>query len=277
MIQTQRAYEINSKAIQTSDQMLQPSVASCDQRRAALRNPAGRDLARAGAGRLLRSSLPPPNVAGRRADDGAAEHSGRAAAATVANGAIYPVADASPAVVRGPRAPALVGDTLTVVHQGEDFRQAESSTSLDRKSAVDARISALPLISAWTRFTRASVKVAARRIRWRQGRRASDNTFTGTITVTVVEVLPNGNLVVAARSRSASTRAPSLLRFSGVVNPTTIQAGNPSVDAGRRCPHASPRHGRHRPGADDGLASRFFLAGGRSDAAADRSWSRDAR
>ena len=35
MIQTQRAYEINSKAIQTSDQMLQklaPAVSRCDGR-----------------------------------------------------------------------------------------------------------------------------------------------------------------------------------------------------------------------------------------------------
>ena len=30
MIQTQRAYELNSKAIQTSDQMLQKPGASCD-------------------------------------------------------------------------------------------------------------------------------------------------------------------------------------------------------------------------------------------------------
>ena len=60
-----------------------------------------------------------------------------------------------------------------------------------------------------------------------KGDSAANNVFTGTITVTVIDVLPNGNLlVVAARSRSASTRVSEFIRLSGVVNPIYLTAGN---------------------------------------------------
>jgi flagellar L-ring protein precursor FlgH len=59
-----------------------------------------------------------------------------------------------------------------------------------------------------------------------KGATAADNLFTGTITVTVVEVLPNGNLVVSGEKQIGITQNSEALRFSGVVNPATILAGN---------------------------------------------------
>lgn len=50
--------------------------------------------------------------------------------------------------------------------------------------------------------------------------------FTGTITVTVIEVLPNGNLLVGGEKQVAVNRNNEYIRFSGVVNPVTIAAGN---------------------------------------------------
>lgn len=50
--------------------------------------------------------------------------------------------------------------------------------------------------------------------------------FTGTITVTVIEVLANGNLVVSGEKQVAVNRSNEYIRFSGVVNPTTIAAAN---------------------------------------------------
>lgn len=50
--------------------------------------------------------------------------------------------------------------------------------------------------------------------------------FTGTITVTVIEVLPNGNLLVSGEKQVAINRNNEYIRFSGVVNPVTIAAGN---------------------------------------------------
>lgn len=50
--------------------------------------------------------------------------------------------------------------------------------------------------------------------------------FTGTIAVTVIEVLANGNLLVSGEKQVAIDRSSEYIRFSGVVNPATIAAGN---------------------------------------------------
>ena len=59
-----------------------------------------------------------------------------------------------------------------------------------------------------------------------KGDTAADNAFTGTITVTVIEELLNGNLVVSGEKQIGINRNSETIRLSGVVNPTTILAGN---------------------------------------------------
>lgn len=51
------------------------------------------------------------------------------------------------------------------------------------------------------------------------------NTFTGTITVTVTEVLPNGNLMVGGEKLVSLDQDNEYIRISGVVDPFTI-SGN---------------------------------------------------
>lgn len=51
---------------------------------------------------------------------------------------------------------------------------------------------------------------------------ATSNDFTGTITVTVIEVLPNGNLVVSGEKQVLVNQAHEFIRFSGVVNPINL-------------------------------------------------------
>ncbi|TPQ29858.1 flagellar basal body L-ring protein FlgH, partial [Cupriavidus pinatubonensis] len=50
--------------------------------------------------------------------------------------------------------------------------------------------------------------------------------FNGTITVTVLEVLANGNLVVSGEKQLAINQGAEFIRFSGVVNPRTITGDN---------------------------------------------------
>lgn len=52
------------------------------------------------------------------------------------------------------------------------------------------------------------------------------NTFTGTITVTVVEVLPNGNLLVGGEKQMAINQSNGYIRLSGVVDPANITSTN---------------------------------------------------
>jgi flagellar L-ring protein precursor FlgH len=55
---------------------------------------------------------------------------------------------------------------------------------------------------------------------------SASNTFTGTMGVTVTEVLPNGNLVVVGEKQIAMNKGTEFIRFSGMVNPDSIQDGN---------------------------------------------------
>lgn len=59
----------------------------------------------------------------------------------------------------------------------------------------------------------------------------NDNLFSGSITVVVIEALPNGNLVVSGEKQVGVNGEIDTLRFSGVVNPLTIQPGNSVMSA----------------------------------------------
>ena len=54
----------------------------------------------------------------------------------------------------------------------------------------------------------------------------ASNRFTGSIAVTVVEVLENGNLMVSGEKQIAFDRGSEFVRFYGVINPDTIGIGN---------------------------------------------------
>lgn len=54
----------------------------------------------------------------------------------------------------------------------------------------------------------------------------ASNTFNGAVTATVVEVLPNGFLVISGEKQISLDKGTEFVRFSGVVNPDTITLGN---------------------------------------------------
>jgi flagellar L-ring protein precursor FlgH len=58
------------------------------------------------------------------------------------------------------------------------------------------------------------------------GAGAASEDLTGTIAVTVIEVLANGNLLVSGEKQVGINNSDEYIRFSGVVNPTTITAAN---------------------------------------------------
>jgi flagellar L-ring protein FlgH len=59
-----------------------------------------------------------------------------------------------------------------------------------------------------------------------KGATESSNDFTGTITVTVRGVLPNGHLLIAGEKQIGVNSNVDVLRFSGQVDPRAIQPGN---------------------------------------------------
>ena len=62
-----------------------------------------------------------------------------------------------------------------------------------------------------------------------KGENTSPNDFTGTITVTVIEIYPNGNLLVSGEKQIGLKEGEEFVRFSGVVNPNTISSANTVV------------------------------------------------
>ncbi len=59
-----------------------------------------------------------------------------------------------------------------------------------------------------------------------KGGSSASNQFLGTITVTVLEVLPNGNLNVAGEKRLAVGHEEEVIRFGGIVSPATLQGNS---------------------------------------------------
>ena len=55
-----------------------------------------------------------------------------------------------------------------------------------------------------------------------KGDASAQNAFTGTVTVTVMDVLPNGNLVIAGEKQLAVSSEEEVIRVSGVVNPEDL-------------------------------------------------------
>ena len=90
---------------------------------------------------------------------------------------------------------------------------------------------------------------------------SASNTFSVTIGVTVIEVLPNGNLIVAGEKQIAMNKGTEFIRFSGMVNPDTIGTGNvvPSTQvADARVEYRTNSQIDRAEMAS--MASRFFLS-----------------
>jgi len=121
----------------------------------------------------------------------------------------------------------LVGDILTVRIQEKHSARRSSNSSLDRSGSVEARISMLPFASPTSkRFDRLRADGSSDNSFEGKGATGTDNEFNGTITVTVIEVLPNGNLLVSGEKQVGINQNVETLRFSGVVNPATVLPGN---------------------------------------------------
>ena len=119
----------------------------------------------------------------------------------------------------------MVGDNVTVVIVENVSASQKSSSTVDRASGVEAGITALPFVgSSFTDKTKLGAKSSNTFAG--KGGTESANTFTSSITATVVQVLPNGHLVVAGEKQIGVNENVDVLRFSGTVDPRTLQPGS---------------------------------------------------
>lgn len=139
------------------------------------------------------------------------------------NGAIYNVASARP--LFEDRRARFVGDTITINIAEKTQASKKSDTKAERSQTMEASVPTmigLPLKSVLgtTLDASSSNKFGGK------GENSSTNDFTGTITVTVIEVMPNGNLLVSGEKQMGLKEGEEFIRFSGIVNPNTITSAN---------------------------------------------------
>ena len=119
----------------------------------------------------------------------------------------------------------MVGDTLTIVITEKTQAGKQASSNAAKTGAVDSSISAIAKFP-FNSLQGLNVNADSSAEYDDESKLNSSNTFSGNITVTVIEVLPNGNLVVAGEKQIGLDKGTEYIRLSGVVQPDTILAGN---------------------------------------------------
>ena len=121
----------------------------------------------------------------------------------------------------------MVGDTLTVNLVEKTVASKSSNANATRGGTTDVGIAAGGIVGAPGKFLAPlSVSGSDSTSFSGKGAAAANNAFTGTITVTVIEVYPNGNLLVSGEKQVAINQGQEFIRFSGVVNPSYVTSSN---------------------------------------------------
>jgi flagellar L-ring protein precursor FlgH len=119
----------------------------------------------------------------------------------------------------------LVGDTLTVQIIEKVSATQTSTSSIDKSGTVSASLTAIPGVRPGA-FARATAAGNSANTFAGKGATENSNDFSGTITVVVRQVLPNGHLLIAGEKQIGVNENVDVLRFSGQVDPRAIQPGN---------------------------------------------------
>jgi flagellar L-ring protein precursor FlgH len=147
-------------------------------------------------------------------------------------GSLYPANSGGPYVSMVSHRPLFedrrarnVGDTLTVILNETTSAAKNSSMSAARKGTATSEFTpgegnGLQLYKNVSKI--ANFDGTGELKSEGSGGSAANNTFAGTITVTVIEILSNGNLVVAGEKQVAISNEEEIIRFGGIVNPNNL-------------------------------------------------------
>jgi len=122
--------------------------------------------------------------------------------------------------------PRNVGDILTIVIAENINATKSSGANTKRGTAVSFSTPTAGFLGGL--FGKANLSAQGANQFDATGGANASNTFNGVLTVTVTNVLPNGNLVVSGQKQMLINQGNEFVRFSGVVNPNTV-AGDNSV------------------------------------------------
>ncbi|MEM6051146.1 flagellar basal body L-ring protein FlgH [Erwinia sp. P7711] len=127
------------------------------------------------------------------------------------------------------RRPRNIGDTLTITLQENVSASKSSTASAGRDGSTTLGLSVPSSLTGLLGGDKTNIDASGKTDFAGKGGATANNTFTGTITVTVNQVLPNGNLKVVGEKQIEINQGTEFIRFSGVVNPRTISGSNSVV------------------------------------------------
>ncbi|MCL2643855.1 MAG: flagellar basal body L-ring protein FlgH [Betaproteobacteria bacterium] len=119
-----------------------------------------------------------------------------------------------------------VGDIITVNLVERTSAQKNANASTNRASSASGGIAAASSKLPLSGLAGLSLEAGSKSAFEGKGAAAANNAFNGTITVTVIDVLANGNLLVSGEKMLTINQGNEFIRFSGVVNPNNVSASN---------------------------------------------------
>jgi flagellar L-ring protein precursor FlgH len=144
--------------------------------------------------------------------------------AVYTDGAIYQGANTRMSLFEDRRA-RNVGDTLTVIINENNNVKSQSTRSDSHTGNSNYTMSPNIFGPSGTANTNIFNSSASDKVS-DSNQNQNSGVFTGAITVTVVDVLPNGNLAVSGEKQVAIDHKTEYLRLSGVVNPANVSGAN---------------------------------------------------
>jgi len=163
--------------------------------------------------------------------------------AAEADGAIYHVANSRP--MFEDRRARFVGDTLTVTLVEKTAGSTSSADSSNRTGSASVAVGTPTILGYTPKASTLRIPIPGGNNNFgdqanlntsfsatsalksdNKGNNSNSNSFTGSITVTVIEVLANGNLMVSGEKQIAVNNNSEFIRLSGVVNPVNITNTN---------------------------------------------------
>lgn len=182
----------------------------------------------------------------------------RGAPAGVANGAIFQVASYRP--LFEDRRARFIGDILTITITEKTTAGKAGAASAGKSGSATLAVPKLFGIPV-TSTAQLGVSATGSDKYEEKAAASSNNNFNGTIGVTVIDVLANGYLLVSGEKQIGLDRGTEFVRFSGVVNPDSIVAGNNVSSTQVADARIEYRTNTHIDGAETmNLLTRFFLS-----------------
>jgi len=180
------------------------------------------------------------------------------------NGSIFQTANYRPLLQDSK--PTMVGDTLTITIQEQSTTSATEQVTESRASSINESIGAgmkLPFVPGYVEKALSGASLSGTGAASQAGKGSNQlaTSFVSSITVTVIDVLANGNLMVSGEKQVRINGDNESIRLSGVVNPRDI-AQDRTVSslkvADARVEQET--HGNNRLYNEPGWLTKFFLS-----------------